>query len=149
MRRFCAALCTLASVLGTIEVANGQASPIPPGGEKCLAFSNLLNDARWRSGKNEQFRIEDPLKTLQYIQYASHNYFELLEPLGGFKSVPQAEELRAALGSIGIDFRPKKWSADPEEALLISTSMASRMWLSNEGRSARPAARLSSGARIS
>jgi hypothetical protein len=119
MRRLCAALCTLASVLGTIEVVKAQASPIPPGGEKCLAFSNLLNDARWRSRKNEQFRIEDPLKTLQYIQYASHNYFELLEPLGGFKSVPQAEELRAALRSVGIDFRPRQWSADPQEALLI------------------------------
>jgi hypothetical protein len=119
MRRFCAALCTLASVLSGIEVSTAQAEPMPPGGAKCLAFSNLVNDARWRSRENERFGIEDALKTLQYIQYATSNRFELLEPLGGFKSVPEAEELRAALASIGIDFRPRQWSADPEEALLI------------------------------
>lgn len=98
--------------------AEGSGTP-PVGSAKCVAFGNMLNDARHRSRGNENFSIEQPEKTLRYIEYAT-NDLEILKPVGGWLSVPSdVEEVREAIATLGVDFRPRQWTTEPGEAMVV------------------------------
>jgi hypothetical protein len=94
-------------------------SPPPVGAAKCIAFGNMLEDARHRSRDNENFTIEHPDEILRYIEYATHD-LELLKPVGGWSSAPSdLEQVRSAIATLGMDFKPKQWTPEPGEAMAV------------------------------
>jgi hypothetical protein len=112
----CAGLALSAMV--PISRAEGP-SPPPVGSSICLGFAHILEYARFKSRDNENFRIEDPEKTLRYIEYATPR-LTLLKPVGGWTQIPyDVKEVRAAIATLGFDFNPREWSTEPGEAMVV------------------------------
>ena len=114
-----AAVCAALTLAALVPKAEAEGPSFPIGGEACIAFGHMLEGARHESRGNENFSIEQPERTLRYIAYATHD-LELLEPVGGWSAAPSdVAEVRAAIATLGFEFRPMQWRTEPGEAMVV------------------------------